>query len=301
MALPETKTDDFKSIELGDRVVFEEFLSTDPPKTSELTFTNLFIWRHRYKTSWRTREGCLLVILRPDDGPPFGLQPVGRGSKREALDHLFRDLGRISSDVMVCRVDGDFVKEHVDAEKYVISEDRDNSDYVYFTENLINLPGKKYHGKKNHVNKFVKNHQFEYKELDPELVAGVLDLQEEWCELRECTLNPGLFQENIAIFEAVSHHQDLGLRGGAVVIDSKVEAFSLGEKLNPETAVVHVEKANPEIPGLYAAINQLFCARAWADVKYVNREQDLGVEGLRKAKLSYHPDHLVDKFTVVPK
>ncbi len=293
--------DDFKPIEINDRDVFAEFLSADPPVTSELSFTNLFMWRHRYRPMWRVREDCLLIVLEPEEGPPFGLQPIGGGNKAVALDLLCADLRNMSSDSKVCRADRGFVREHVDSEKYLIEQDRDNSDYVYLTENLIGLPGKRYHGKKNHVNRFVKNHEFEYKAFDEDLVKGVLDLQEAWCQLRECTLNPGLFQEGIAIHEAVSHFPNLGFRGGAISIDSRVEAFSFGEMLNPETAVVHIEKANPAIPGLYAAINQIFCANTWSHVKYINREQDLGVEGLRKAKLSYHPDHLLDKFTIMSK
>ena len=104
-----------------------------------------------------------------------------------------------------------------------------------------------------------------------------------------------------AVHEALTHIDDLDYQGGAIVIDSKVAAFSLGEALNESTAVVHIEKANPEIPGLYTAINQLFCQHAWSEMVYINREQDLGVEGLRKAKESYYPHHMVDKYTVIPK
>jgi hypothetical protein len=292
---------DFKPIEINDRNVFAEFLSVDPPVTSELTFTNLFMWRHRYHPVWRVSEDCLLIVLQPEDEPPFGLQPVGQGIKEAALDLLCADIQKMSPEGKICRADRNFVQDHVDHEKYLIEEDRDNSDYVYLTENLIKLPGKRYHGKKNHVNKFVKNNEFEYRAFDQDLVKGVLDLQEAWCQLRECTLNPGLYQEDIAIQEAISHFPDLGFKGGAILIDSKVEAFSFGEMLNPETAVIHIEKANPAIPGLYAAINQIFCENTWSEVKYVNREQDLGVEGLRKAKLSYYPDHMVDKFTIISK
>ena len=128
-----------------------------------------------------------------------------------------------------------------------------------------------------------------------------LGLQEDWCELRDCVEDPDLLHEDRAIYEAISHFKELGFRGGAISIDSKVEAFALGEPLNPDTAVIHIEKANPDIPGLYAAINQLFCAEEWSGVKYINREQDLGLENLRKAKESYYPDHMVEKYTLIHK
>ena len=133
------------------------------------------------------------------------------------------------------------------------------------------------------------------------MAESFLGLQEDWCELRDCVENPDLLHEDRAIYEAISHYKELGFRGGAISIDSKVEAFALGELLNPDTAVIHIEKANPDIPGLYAAINQLFCAKEWSGVKYINREQDLGLENLRKAKESYYPDHMVEKYTLIHK
>ncbi len=293
--------DEFKPIELTDKGVISGFFAADPPQVSELTFTNLFMWRHRYAPLWRVWKDMLLMVLRPDDSGPYGLPPVGMKRKGEALDLLCADLARQHLEPRVCRADRDFVERYVDQDRYLALEDRDNSDYVYLTGNLIDLPGRKYHGKKNHLNKFIKNNQFQYRELDEELVELCLNLQEEWCQLRECTLNPGLLQENLAISEALKHHRNLGFAGGAILIDSKVQAFALGEELNPDTAVIHIEKANPDIPGLYAAINQQFCAHAWSHLKYVNREQDLGLEGLRKAKLSYNPEKIVEKFTLVPK
>ena len=119
--------------------------------------------------------------------------------------------------------------------------------------------------------------------------------------MRECVEKPELLAEDFAIYEALTRFEDLDYRGGAILINAAVEAFSLGEMLNPETAVIHIEKANPEIPGLYAAINQRFCQEAWSEAKFINREQDMGVEGLRAAKESYLPSHMVNKYTVMPK
>jgi hypothetical protein len=119
--------------------------------------------------------------------------------------------------------------------------------------------------------------------------------------MRECVVKPDLLAEDYAIREALANAAELNCQGGAIVINSRVEAFSLGEPLNQDTAVIHIEKANPDIPGLYAAINQLFCANAWANWTYINREQDMGVEGLRKAKESYYPHHMVNKHILTAK
>jgi hypothetical protein len=185
--------------------------------------------------------------------------------------------------------------------RFAITPDRDNSDYVYRTEDLINLEGNKYHGKKNHINKFKKNHSYEYSPLTPELVEQCLALEAQWCDIRHCELYPGLAGEERAIYEALTNMNHLDFKGGVILVNGKVEAFALGELLNPETAVIHIEKANPAFEGLYQLINQEFCAHEWAEVPFVNREQDLGEEGLRKAKLSYHPHHLVNKYTVTLK
>lgn len=292
--------DEFKPIELADKAVIDDLLSQDPPETSELTFTNLFIWRRCYSPVWRVRDGVLLVILRGSEGHPFGLPPVGPGDKRAALQYLSRYLGEFYPGAKIGRVGRRFVDAHVSPDRFRVLEDPDNSDYVYLTENLIKLSGNKFHKKKNHLNKFIKNYRFEYRTMDQDLAETCLQLQADWCELKDCSSDQGLSDEDNAVYEALTHFRELKFSGGAILIDSRVEAFGFGEMLNSDTAVIHVEKANSSIPGLYVAINQRFCEDAWSNVKYVNREQDLGIEGLRKAKQSYQPHHMIDKFTLAP-
>jgi len=289
---------DFKPIEIQDKAIFNQYLRQDPPRTSELTFTNLFIWRHHYGPGWLEWGGCLLIVFHPEGGDPFGLPPIGPGDKGKALDFLFHRLGRLTPEARICRVDQTFVEKYVEPNQYCITSDRDNSDYVYLAQDLINLSGRKYHRKKNHLNRFTKTQKFEYRSLDKDLAASFLEMQESWCQMRECVEHPDLLWEDYAVHEALTCFEDLDYQGGAIVMNTRVEAFSLGEPLNEDTAVIHIEKANPDIPGLYAAINQRFCANAWADMTYINREQDLGSEGLRKAKESYNPHHLVDKYTL---
>jgi len=292
---------DFKAIEIQDKPLFDEYLAKDPPQVSELTFTNLFIWRHHYKPAWLEWNGCILVLFHPQKGSSYGLCPFGPGDKESALDALCKEIAKETADVRICRVGEEFVANHVDTAKYDALPDRDNSDYIYLAKDLIHLSGNKYHRKKNHLNQFIKNHAFEYHPLNAELVERVLGMQETWCQIRECALKPDLLAEDFAVREALTHFEGLGYRGGAVLINSVVEAFSLGEPLNEDTAVIHIEKANPDILGLYAAINQLFCLNAWSEVTYINREQDMGVEGLRKAKESYYPHHMVNKYILKPK
>lgn len=292
---------DFRPIDIADRETFTHFLAEDPPETSELTFTNLFMWRHRYRPCWRIWNDCLLIVFEPCEQTCYGLPPVGPGNKSEALDFLIDHLAAFVEAPQVRKVGKTFVERYVNPSVYEVTADPDNDDYVYLAEDLISLKGNKFHRKKNHVNKFMKNYDFSYRPLDAEIVALSLELQENWCEVRDCGENPSLMAEDMAVYEALKHYDILGFRGGAILIESRVEAFSLGEMLNPDTAVIHIEKANPDIPGLYAAINQMFCQNAFSDALYINREQDLGLDGLRKAKQSYNPDHMVEKFILAPK
>ena len=292
---------DFKPVEVRDREIFNRYFREDPPEISELTFTNLFMWQGLYRPVWTERDNVLLIVLNPEGTTPFGLQPVGPGNKAGALDILLDYLSGQTPVPKICRAGEKFVANIVDKGRFSCLPDRDNSDYVYSTFDLIQLSGRKYHRKKNHLNQFIKSFQYEYSDLDMELVECFMDMQEEWCKMRECLEIPDLLSEDYAVHRALTHFDELDYRGGAIRIDGRIEAFSLGEALNENTAVIHIEKANPDIPGLYTAINQMFCSNAWAEIEFINREQDLGVEGLRKAKESYLPHHMVNKYTIVKK
>jgi uncharacterized protein len=289
---------DFKPVEVKDREIFDRYFREDPPEISELTFTNLFMWQGLYRPVWTELDNVLLIILNPEGTTPFGLQPVGPGDKAGALGILLDYLAGKTPEPKICRAGEKFVTDVVDKGRFSCLPDRDNSDYVYSTLDLIQLSGRKYHRKKNHLNHFIKSFQYEYRELDLELVECFIDMQEEWCKMRECLEIPDLLSEDYAVHRALTHFEELDYRGGAIKIDGRIEAFSLGEVLNENTAVIHIEKANPDIPGLYTAMNQMFCSNAWAEMEFINREQDLGVEGLRKAKESYLPHHMINKYTI---
>ncbi len=291
---------EFKPIGLEDRESIQTILDAYQPETSEWTFTNLFIWRSRYGFRWYARANHLLILCAPEDEEPYFLQPVGAGSRGEVVRTLLRWLReeKESQSPRIERADQRLASELQGAQDFTIQPDRDQFDYVYRTEDLIKLAGKKYHSKKNHVNRLYRTHAFKYAPLTQEHVMACSKLAETWCQWRRCEEDMNLLDEWEAVEEALSNLTALKLTGGVILIDGRVEAFTLGELLNRQTAVVHIEKANPEIPELFAVINQQFCEKAWQDVSFVNREQDLGEAGLRKAKLSYHPNHLAEKFRI---
>jgi uncharacterized protein len=289
---------DFKQIELVDKPIFDHFFRSDPPQASEYTFTNLFMWRKKYNPRWRIYGNCLLIILEKSDSSFAALQPVGPGDKMEALNAICQVFESDGLTPVIERVTDDFVESYVDLFRFDSFEDADNSDYVYSSEKLIKLSGNKYHRKKNHLNRFKKNYDFEYRPFSFELINEALSLQATWLDLKDCHENDSLSHEDRAICEALTNFEALGFIGGVILIDGHVQAFSFGEMLNPDTAVIHIEKANPGIDGLYTAINQHFTASAWSNTKFINREQDLGEVGLRKAKQSYYPHSMINKWIV---
>ena len=222
----------FKPLDLEDKEAVSRFLRSDPPEISELTFTNLFMWRHHYRPCWRIYRDCLLVVLHPaDGGAHFGLPPQGPGDKAAALNFFMQEMDQAGLDPLVCRAAADFVEKFAKVGGYEAVHDPDNSDYIYLSNDLIRLSGKGLHKKKNHLNKFIKTYKFEYRALDEELVNSVLFMQEAWCRLRGCEENPGLLDEDHAVFEALRQFDNLDYIGGVILMENKVEAFSLGEVL----------------------------------------------------------------------
>jgi len=179
-----------------------------------------------------------------------------------------------------------------------VAEERDNWDYVHARADLAELPGRKFHAKRNLVERCLAAHHCVYEPITPALLPEVAEMQQRWCEERACDEAPGLCDEYLAIKELLANYERLGMTGGAMRVDGKVEAYCVGEGLSPGTAVVHVEKAMQHVEGLYQVVNQMFCRNALTDFQYVNREQDMGIAGIRKAKQSYLPRHMVKKYVV---
>ena len=286
---------EFKPLSLEDREQITLCFRTSPPVTSELTFTNLFMWRHHYHFQWCFSADTLLIVGQTGDEPLFGLPPIGEGNLAPAFEQLLDYLGRRAQRPEIRRLPELLAQSYAGSLPLEVIPDPANSDYVYRTESLINLSGRKYHRKRNQINQFRKEYSYRYQSLERDLIEACLDLEEHWCRLRSCVENPALHSEEMAIRQALLHFDQLDCLGGVILVDEKVVAFSLGEELNPDTAVIHLEKANPDFTGSYAVINQEFCRNAWSSFTYINREQDLGEPGLRQAKLSYYPDHMSNK------
>jgi hypothetical protein len=285
---------------LADREIFRKTLWDYQAETSELTFTNLFIWQSHYGYRWSRSQDGLLVVGAAAGGEFWALPPVGPSPRvdlcRQVLAWL-RDEGRVA-DPAIERADPRLAAELAGHPEFVVEPMRDHFDYVYRTHDLINLAGGQYQAQRNHINRLARSYRCYYQPLGEQYLSACLYLCARWCQVKRCECDLSLLGEWEAITAALANYQTLELQGGVLLINDRVEAFTCGERLNAATAVIHLEKANPEVRGLYAAINQEFCRQAWAEVEFVNREQDLGEPGLRTAKMSYHPHHLVEKFRI---
>ncbi len=293
---------DFRPIALEDRDEIRDRLRTYQPENSELTFTNLFIWRAHYGFLWSVLDDWLLIASVLPGRDPLGLPPLGPASRVEAVRLLLGWLKdeQGAADPRIERADIKLISEIPRDGDFLFEPSRSQFDYIYPSGDLINLSGSRYHGKRNHIARFTQSHAYSYAGLEASHIVPCLNLAEAWCAFKRCEDELSLMDEWDAVKESLGHFQALDLVGGVILIEGKVEAFTLGELLNTQTAVVHVEKANPDIPGLYAVINREFCKNEWSGVPFINREQDLGEPGLRKAKLSYHPVRFVEKFTIRP-
>jgi hypothetical protein len=190
------------------------------------------------------------------------------------------------------------VEEIKNSVYFSIEPSREYFDYVYLSKNLIELPGRKYHSKRNHIKKFQEKYSYSYERFKKEYVSECMEIADKWYQANRSKDDLDILGEMCAIKEILSHFSELNILGGVIKISNKVETFTFGENLNKDTGVVHIEKANPDILGLYQIINQQFAQDVFGSVKFINREEDMGVEGLRKAKNSYYPEFLIEKYKI---
>jgi len=289
MSVPEFP--EFKPVGPEDGPAFRERIREFPSEVCEVNFTNIFIWRRFERTRWTFLNGNLCVLCEPPCEPAYFLPPIGNRDLDDTVRKCLSCVPRLS------RVPEDFVRKACAGLR--IAEDRDNFDYVYRTDDLIALHGKKYDGKRNRIRKFERGCDSRYIRLGPEHRDGCRRLFEEWFAAKAGS-DGNFLAEKEAILEALADFEALGLTGGAIECKGRIEAFSLGEPLTADTAVVQIEIANPKFPGLAQLMNREFVKNAWSGFPFVNREQDMGIPGLRRAKLSYYPHHLVQKFNVTP-
>ena len=286
-----------KEITLEDKEDITSITMNSERKNCDLSFSNLCSWRFMYDTKFAIVDGFLLFKFHMNNELAY-MMPVGEGDLKKILEAIIDDAtseGKYFLMYGVCNNMKDEIEKLMPG-KFDFSSNRDYVDYIYLRTDLAELKGKKFQPKRNHANKFYKTYtDYEYVPITADRISECLRLEEEWCKANDCGQQNGLGNERKSLTYALNHFDELGLTGGILYVNGKIAAFTFGMPINHETFGVHVEKADTEIEGAYNVINQEFAKHIPEQFVYLNREEDLGIEGLRKAKLSYQPTILLEK------
>jgi hypothetical protein len=246
-------------------------------------------------------DGYLYVRFQAAGDLPGYLFPLGAGDLKKALKRILQDAQKRGDTFHLYAVTQEMFHliENAMPGQFLYEKQRDWYEYIYASKDLISLVGKKFQPKRNHINKFKRTYEWEYLPITREIIPDCLTLYERWCkENGGCNSEQSLVEEWIATKSAFTNYESLGLIGGALRIDGEILAYSYGQPLTKDTFGVHAEKCLTCIDGGFTMINQQFAEHNCADYLYINREEDLGLESLRQAKMSYHPTILFEKGVV---
>lgn len=283
----------FRPITLDQRDDYLALLSTTPQVSSDYSFLNLWAWSEEHGLTWAWDGG--LVWIRQSIPTVTYWAPVGPWPSVD-WQHLMPQLQGLP----FCRLPETLAVLMAHAHPRArIKTSRAHWDYLYAVPDLVNLAGNKFHAKQNLLNQFHKGYIWRYLPLDKDLVEMVLLMQSQWCAWRDCESSLELAAEDRVISKVLHSFANFpNILGGALLVDSQVVAFTIAEPLQPDTLLIHFEKGMGGYKGVYQAINHEFLA-AQVGFSLVNREQDLGNEGIRKAKLSYNPINFVRKYELL--
>lgn len=288
---------EFKKISMEDRELIKGYLLNDNNLSCEFSFGNNILWNPEDRLEYQIVEDVLLYRMIFEEEIVY-CTPDFKGKVCRIIHFIEEDAADIGKKYMISCLNEKMMGELKEAfpNRYVFSMNRNQSDYIYLVDNLAELKGKTYHKKKNHVNKFKKNYEFSYEEIGKENLEECREMKNLWMSKKE-VMNESLQVETKAIDMALDHYKEFGFIGGLIRVDGCVKAFTMGEQFSSDTFVTHFEKAMDDMDGLYAIINQQFAQNALqGKYQYVNREDDMGLEGLRQAKLSYYPEVIYDKY-----
>ncbi|MBQ6401729.1 MAG: DUF2156 domain-containing protein [Firmicutes bacterium] len=301
-------------ITIEDRETLEKYLNGFEYKTSGLSFSAQYMWRDINQFSWdmvgdymciagishlELEEGIELPFLFPPLTATGEYDPKKlRETILEAKAIFDRDGHPFSLRLVPFHL-MEIIREAVPELRW--QDDRPNYDYIYLTQDLIDLKGRAFHGKKNHLNYFKKTYDYEYVDLTSDMADEAMTFIDEFNQRKDVPDHEMemLKMEERAMEDVFRNIEAVGYSAGAILIDGKIQAIAIGGQLGGNMITEHVEKANTEFRGLYQAINNEFCRNVASRAKYINREEDMGIPNLRKAKLSYRPCKLLEKYIAV--
>ena len=289
---------DFQAIGLRDKPLYESYLAEETERGCEFSFANLYLWGRQQLAVLHNH----ILLFSQFDRRSVYPYPIGKGDPKAVLDAIIADAHTRG---IPCRITGvgAAAKQTLEAlypGKFRFHCDEGSFDYVYAIDDLAELKGKKYHGKRNHLHRFWEAYpNCKAEPLNVETLPRIKQMIAEWyrAKLAE-NPNGDYHMEQAALDKALRHYRELELEGLALLDGEQVLAVTMGSRLSADTVDVHFEKARADVNGAYTAINCEFARYIRAkhpDIRFLNREEDMGLEGLRKAKQSYHPHHMVEK------
>lgn len=289
----------FKRTELEDKEIINHYLEKNNSRGCDFTFANIFLWSRKYPVKWAVIEDTLVFKSESEKELAFSMPIGSEECTKQALEVLEQYCKEREKPFQLYNVTRDMFErlEQWFPEKYEIEYLRDYADYVYESEKLATLAGKKLHGKRNHINKFkkVNDGNWSYETMTKDNLEECFQMALKWRNENGCEEDYEKNAEICVTLNALRLFEELDLVGGVLKIHGEVVAFTIGEPVTEDTFVVHIEKAFADVEGAYPMINQQFVSHECMDYTYINREEDTGAEGLRKAKLSYRPVFLVEK------
>ncbi len=286
---------EFKTPTLEDKEQLKLFYEHVDERSCELTFANMVLWAPHYQVEYAIVNDMLVLHTKNNNTYSY---PLGDGDVKKTVEILIEEEKKAGRKLVLHGITpARFERlEEMFPGQFTIEYDRDIADYVYLSEKLSTLAGKKLHGKRNHINRFKENYpDWSYEPITEENIAECAEMAQAWRVENGCDDDPEKHAEFCVTLNYLKHFDELGVVGGAIRAEGKIIAFTIGEKVTDDTLVVHIEKAYADIQGAYPMINQQFVQHCGGDYLYINREEDTGSEGLRKAKLSYRPEFLIEK------
>lgn len=283
---------DFHYPTLSDKSAVQKIFDYVNTECCEYCFGNVFMWSDVYKNKISLNNGIFVSKIAESSVYCY---PVGCGDKKSVIEEIISNDKSAAFYGLTEREKEELCTLFPD--KFNITEDRDSFEYIYKTEDLANLNGKKYHSKKNHASYFEKNFDWHFEEITPNNIERCRIMNDQWERLNEQKEPTEIEREYSAISKTFNSFFDLGLFGGILFVENEAVAFTFGERLNSNTFCTHVEKAYANFRGAYQMINRELAKALSGKYEFINREEDTGSEGLRKAKLSYHPIKLLTKYT----
>lgn len=294
---------EFKPLELSDNIVFQKYLSEYKFNTYEYSFLNLYLWRKYCNVQYAVLNDVLIIKKSEGNAGTYFMQPIG--FKDENLKDIISMLYEIKKDYkdmlfLLGDIEEPFLKKLLEiyGEKLIYIEDVKKFDYIYEAKKLINFTGEKLRKRKLQYNQFKNSYNFEIKDIhDKKVIEDCIYFSEKWFDAQNNKDEQIMFELE-GIKDILTNFQFLNAIGMAVYINNNIAGFTIGEKVNKKMAVIHIEKGDVAYKGIYAFINRIFAKIYLSDIVYINREEDVGIEGIRRAKLAYDPIKLEKKYLI---